>query len=91
MAGKAEIITHRQWLGSATLPAAMHASHAFSGLGIWETCLKRAMDIAGAALALCLFALPMLFIALAIRLDSPGPTLFRQSAAPASAIAISPC
>lgn len=40
---------------------------------------KRAEDIVLAALALIAFALPMLLIALAIRLDSPGPILFRQS------------
>ena len=39
---------------------------------------KRAEDLMLAALALLLFALPMLLIALAVRLDSPGPVLFRQ-------------
>jgi lipopolysaccharide/colanic/teichoic acid biosynthesis glycosyltransferase len=41
--------------------------------------LKRAEDIIGAALALGLLALPMLLIALAIRLDSRGPVLFAQT------------
>ncbi|MFQ8430588.1 exopolysaccharide biosynthesis polyprenyl glycosylphosphotransferase [Amaricoccus sp. W119] len=40
--------------------------------------LKRAMDLVGASLALVLLALPMTLVALAIRLDSPGPALFRQ-------------
>ena len=40
--------------------------------------LKRAVDLLGAGLALAILALPMLVVALAIRLDSPGPALFRQ-------------
>jgi lipopolysaccharide/colanic/teichoic acid biosynthesis glycosyltransferase len=41
--------------------------------------LKRAEDIVGAALALAVLGLPMLLIALAIRLDSRGPVLFAQT------------
>jgi exopolysaccharide biosynthesis polyprenyl glycosylphosphotransferase len=41
--------------------------------------LKRAMDLAGALLALLAFAPIMVVIALAIRLESPGPVLFRQA------------
>jgi exopolysaccharide biosynthesis polyprenyl glycosylphosphotransferase len=39
---------------------------------------KRVTDVAGAALALALLAPVMALIALAIRMDSPGPILFRQ-------------
>lgn len=39
---------------------------------------KRALDLAGAVFGLIVLALPMLFLALAIRLESPGPALFRQ-------------
>jgi lipopolysaccharide/colanic/teichoic acid biosynthesis glycosyltransferase len=39
---------------------------------------KRVFDVVVALLALLVFALPMLLIALAIRLDSPGPVFFRQ-------------
>jgi lipopolysaccharide/colanic/teichoic acid biosynthesis glycosyltransferase len=39
---------------------------------------KRTIDLAGAVLALLVFAPLMLAIALAIRLDSPGPVLFSQ-------------
>jgi lipopolysaccharide/colanic/teichoic acid biosynthesis glycosyltransferase len=40
--------------------------------------LKRAEDLVLASLALLLAALPMLLIALLIRIDSPGPVFFRQ-------------
>jgi exopolysaccharide biosynthesis polyprenyl glycosylphosphotransferase len=40
--------------------------------------LKRTMDVAGASVALLLSAPLLAAIALAIRLDSPGPVLFRQ-------------
>jgi lipopolysaccharide/colanic/teichoic acid biosynthesis glycosyltransferase len=39
---------------------------------------KRAFDLLGAGLALLLLALPMAAIALWVRLDSPGPALYRQ-------------
>jgi exopolysaccharide biosynthesis polyprenyl glycosylphosphotransferase len=44
----------------------------------WPGLVKRIEDIAVAVLALIVFALPMALIALAIRIDSPGPILFRQ-------------
>jgi exopolysaccharide biosynthesis polyprenyl glycosylphosphotransferase len=40
--------------------------------------LKRAIDVACSALALILFAPLMALIALAVKLDSPGPAFFRQ-------------
>lgn len=40
--------------------------------------LKRIEDIVGALLILSIITLPMLFIALLIKLDSPGPVLFKQ-------------
>jgi lipopolysaccharide/colanic/teichoic acid biosynthesis glycosyltransferase len=40
--------------------------------------VRRTLDVVLALALLALFALPMLVIALAIRLDSPGPSLFRQ-------------
>ena len=39
---------------------------------------KRLFDLAVSALALLLLGIPMLLLALLIRLDSPGPALFRQ-------------
>ena len=40
---------------------------------------KRALDLVGALVTLVLVALPMSIIALVIRIDSPGPALFRQT------------
>jgi exopolysaccharide biosynthesis polyprenyl glycosylphosphotransferase len=40
--------------------------------------MKRAVDVVGASVALALAAPLMLAIAVAVRLDSPGPALFRQ-------------
>lgn len=39
---------------------------------------KRLFDLLGAGLGLLLLAVPGLLVALAIRLDSPGPVFFRQ-------------
>jgi lipopolysaccharide/colanic/teichoic acid biosynthesis glycosyltransferase len=44
----------------------------------WQHRAKRGEDIVIAALLLVILALPMLLIALLIRIDSPGPALFRQ-------------
>ena len=43
-----------------------------------EQSLKRLFDIVGASLALLVFSPIMLMTAVAIKLDSPGPALFRQ-------------
>lgn len=47
----------------------------FDGINGW---VKRLEDITVATLALLLMALPMVVIALAIKLSSPGPVIFRQ-------------
>jgi lipopolysaccharide/colanic/teichoic acid biosynthesis glycosyltransferase len=39
---------------------------------------KRLFDLIAAGLGLALLALPGLLVALAIKLDSPGPVFFRQ-------------
>jgi Undecaprenyl-phosphate glucose phosphotransferase len=44
----------------------------------WDVVLKAIEDYAVATLALIVLALPMALVALLIRLDSPGPALFRQ-------------
>lgn len=45
----------------------------------WNLWIKRGMDILGAATALLLTAIPMLVIAIAIKLDSDGPILIKQT------------
>ncbi len=41
--------------------------------------LKRSMDVVVAGLLLAIFAIPMAIAAAAIKLDSPGPVLYRQT------------
>ena len=80
MPSKAEIIAARDWTDFSTpaRPRATHSAAPPSGLGRLAAALKRGEDLFGALLALALFALPMVMVALAIRIDSPGPALFRQ-------------
>ncbi len=47
-------------------------------LGHWPRLIKRAMDVVGGVAAFLLFSPAMGLVALAIRLDSKGPILFRQ-------------
>jgi exopolysaccharide biosynthesis polyprenyl glycosylphosphotransferase len=44
----------------------------------WERAVKRAMDVIGAGAVLLIGAPIWLLVALAIKLDSPGPVLYRQ-------------
>ena len=44
----------------------------------WRQAAKRAVDLVGAVAGLVLLALPLAVIALAVRLESPGPAVFRQ-------------
>jgi Undecaprenyl-phosphate glucose phosphotransferase len=44
----------------------------------WGRFAKRAIDVLVSTTVLALFALPMAVVALAIKLESPGPALFRQ-------------
>lgn len=44
----------------------------------WQKVAKHALDVCGAFAFLLVTALPFLFIALGIKLSSPGPVLFRQ-------------
>jgi len=44
----------------------------------WEAAAKRAMDVVGALVLLALFGLPMLILAVLVKLTSPGPILYRQ-------------
>jgi Undecaprenyl-phosphate glucose phosphotransferase len=44
----------------------------------WRLALKRAVDIAGSALALVLFSPVMMLVAVLVKLDSPGPVFYAQ-------------
>lgn len=46
---------------------------------MYRTFLKRLFDILLSVIGLIVLALPMLIVALAVKLDSPGPVLFRQT------------
>ena len=80
MPGKAEIISDRRWpdLPTPAIPLGYACPATGLRFSAWARSLKRIEDVFGAILALILFALPMLLVALAIRLDSPGPALFHQ-------------
>ena len=43
-----------------------------------DSMLKRFEDIVLSSIILCLIALPMLFVAIGVKLSSPGPIIFRQ-------------
>ncbi|MBQ3507680.1 MAG: sugar transferase [Clostridia bacterium] len=45
---------------------------------MYQHVVKRILDLLAAALALLIGALPMLVVAFIIKLDSPGPVLFKQ-------------
>lgn len=64
-----------RWLLIDELPVVALTQSPYSGVGAW---IKRAMDFSLAALVLAFTWPLMLAIALWIRLDSPGPALFRQ-------------
>lgn len=44
----------------------------------WQSVIKQVVDVVGACFALLLVALPMLMVALIIRITSPGPVFFKQ-------------
>jgi putative colanic acid biosynthesis UDP-glucose lipid carrier transferase len=66
---------HGRWVQVGKLPAVSVFETPFYGADGW---IKRAQDIAVAAIALGVLALPMLLIALAVKLTSRGPVLFKQ-------------
>lgn len=45
---------------------------------MYKSCLKRTIDIALSAIGLVLLALPMLAVAVVVKLDSKGPVFFWQ-------------
>ncbi len=45
---------------------------------MYRKVFKRLLDILLSAVGIVMLAVPMLLIALAVKLDSPGPVFFRQ-------------
>ena len=62
-------------LGALSLPAVPILERPLAG---WPIIVKRCMDVAISAVLLVFFAPVMALVALAIKLDSTGPVLFRQ-------------
>ncbi len=68
-------IQHRKSGPGLPIPASLNQPTASP----WSVSMhKRLLDVFAALLVLALFAVPMLAIALLVRLASPGPALFRQ-------------
>jgi putative colanic acid biosysnthesis UDP-glucose lipid carrier transferase len=68
-------LLHAQWTSVGDIPAVSILDTPFHGLGGW---VKRLEDIVIGSLILLLIALPMLAVAIGIKLTSPGPVFFRQ-------------
>ena len=45
----------------------------------WHSLLKRVLDVLGSILAILVFAIPMAFIAVAIKVSGRGPIIYRQT------------
>jgi putative colanic acid biosynthesis UDP-glucose lipid carrier transferase len=68
-------LLHAQWTSVGDIPAVSILDTPFHGLGGW---VKRLEDIVVGSLILLLIAIPMLVVAVGIKLTSPGPVFFRQ-------------
>jgi putative colanic acid biosynthesis UDP-glucose lipid carrier transferase len=66
---------HGRWVRLGELPAVSVFETPFYGVGGF---IKRIEDVVIATVLLGMMAIPMLLIALAVRLSSPGPVFFRQ-------------
>jgi lipopolysaccharide/colanic/teichoic acid biosynthesis glycosyltransferase len=65
-------------LPASTVIPGSHAEPLFASAGGCNGTAKRFIDIVISLLALAMMAVPLLIIACLIRIDSPGPILFRQ-------------
>jgi putative colanic acid biosynthesis UDP-glucose lipid carrier transferase len=68
-------LLHAQWGNLGEIPVVSIFDTPLNGLGGWA---KRLEDMVLASLILVLVSVPMLVIAILIKLDSKGPVLFRQ-------------
>ena len=68
-------LVHAQWSNVHGMPVVSVFESPFYGVNGW---LKRVEDLVLGSLILLLIAVPMLAIALGVKLTSPGPVFFRQ-------------
>jgi len=68
-------LLHARWTTFGGIPVVSVYDSPFHEIDGW---LKRAEDVVLGSIILMIIALPMLLIALGIKLTSPGPVLFRQ-------------
>lgn len=68
-------LLHAQWSTVGDIPVVSIFDTPFHGVGGW---LKRLEDVVIGTVILTIIALPMMAIALGVKLSSPGPVLFRQ-------------
>ncbi|MGB5701356.1 MAG: undecaprenyl-phosphate glucose phosphotransferase [Polyangiales bacterium] len=68
-------LLHARWVTLGGVPTMSLHETPFYGVDGW---LKRLEDIVVGSLILLIIAIPMLIIALCVKLTSPGPALFRQ-------------
>lgn len=66
---------HSRWVNLGTLPIISVFETPFYGLNGW---LKRLQDMIFASVILFMITIPMILIAIGIKLSSPGPVLFKQ-------------
>ena len=71
----AEELSHARWVDCAGLPLVSVFETPYEGVNSW---IKRAEDLLLAVLMLLVATVPMLTVAAAVKLTSPGPALFRQ-------------
>lgn len=68
-------LLHSRWINLGPIPTISIYESPFVGVDGW---LKRIEDIILSSLILMLIAIPMLFIAIGVKVSSPGPVLFKQ-------------
>lgn len=68
-------LLHSRWTNIGGLPAVSVFEHPFYGV---DGMVKRSLDLVLAGCALVVLAIPMLAVAAAVKLTSPGPVFFRQ-------------
>jgi putative colanic acid biosysnthesis UDP-glucose lipid carrier transferase len=68
-------LMHGRWQQIADIPVVSIYDSPFQGVAGW---LKRVEDMVLGSLILLLISLPMLAVAIAVKLTSPGPVFFRQ-------------